>query len=82
VISSIFSVISFHKLFLFYIDDNADLKSFSTACSVTATVDTTIGGNNEAVCNAGCVEALLDIEYIEAVANPIPLTVIYSATCK
>jgi tripeptidyl-peptidase-1 len=60
--------------------DNADLQSFSKSCDVTATVDTTVGGNVAAVCNIGCVEALLDIEYIEAVANPIPLTVIYSST--
>jgi tripeptidyl-peptidase I len=54
------------------------LKSFSNACGVTATVETTIGGNNERICEAGgCVEALLDIEYIEAVAHPIPLTVLY-----
>eukprot|EP01031_Cornospumella_fuschlensis_P039201 gene39201-47698_t len=47
--------------------DNTDLKSFSGACGVTATVDTTIGGNQEKICEAGgCVEALLDIEYIEA----------------
>lgn len=58
--------------------DNTDLKAFSSACDVTATVDTTIGGNKESICTAGgCVEALLDIEYIEAVANPIPLTVLY-----
>lgn len=50
---------------------------------MTADVEETIGGNVEAICEAGgCVEALLDIEYIEAVANPIPLTVIYSSTCK
>jgi tripeptidyl-peptidase-1 len=60
--------------------DNTDLKSFSSACGVTATVETTIGGNNEKICEAGgCVEALLDIEYIEAVAHPIPLTVVYVA---
>lgn len=60
--------------------DNTDLKSFSNACGATVTVDTTVGGNNESICLAGgCVEALLDIEYIEAVANPIPLTVIYLA---
>jgi tripeptidyl-peptidase-1 len=60
--------------------DNTDLKSFSSACDVTATVDTTIGGNSEKRCEAfGCTESLLDIEYIEAVANPIPLTVIYAA---
>ena len=28
------------------------------------------------------MEALLDIEYIDAVANPIPLTVIYSSSCE
>lgn len=50
---------------------------------MTATVDVTIGGNNEKIClSGGCVEALLDIEYIEAVAYPIPLTVIYSSTCE
>jgi hypothetical protein len=74
-------------MFLFFsffnTDDNTDLKSFSNACGVTATVDATIGGNNEKICEAGgCVEALLDIEYIEAVANPIPLTVLYLSTCK
>mmetsp|Transcript_17352 Transcript_17352/g.29335 ORF Transcript_17352/g.29335 Transcript_17352/m.29335 type:complete len:565 (+) Transcript_17352:65-1759(+) len=61
--------------------DTTDLDSFGDACSVTATVDETIGGNKERICEAGgCVEALLDIEYIEAVANPIPLTVIYLST--
>ena len=42
----------------------------------------TIGRNVELVCTAagGCVEALLDIEYINAVAQPIPLTVYYSRT--
>jgi tripeptidyl-peptidase-1 len=60
--------------------DNADLQSFSKACGVTTTVDTTIGGNTPLVCNVGCVEALLDIEYIGAITNPIPLTTIYSGT--
>lgn len=61
--------------------DQADLDAFSKACGVTANVDTNIGGNTEAVClnTGGCYEALLDIEYIEAVSNPIPLTVIYIA---
>jgi tripeptidyl-peptidase I len=58
--------------------DNTDLKNFSGACGGTVVVDETIGGNNEAACSiTGCTEALLDIEYIEAVANPIPLTVLY-----
>lgn len=61
--------------------DNTDLKSFSNACGVDASVDSTVGGNNENIClKGGCVEALLDIEYIEAVAAPIPLTVIYLST--
>lgn len=61
--------------------DQADLTAFSDACDVTAAVDKTIGGNNENICQkGGCVEALLDIEYIEAVANPIPLTVVYLQT--
>jgi tripeptidyl-peptidase-1 len=59
--------------------DTTTLKTFSTACNVSARVDTTIGGNNATSCADGsCAESLLDIEYIEAVANPIPLTVIYA----
>lgn len=62
--------------------DDTDLQSFSSACGIAeVNVDTTIGGNNPAICEkGGCVEALLDIEYIGAVADPIPLTVIYSST--
>jgi len=61
--------------------DQADLTNFNSACDSSASVTTTIGGNNGKVCSlGGCVEALLDIEYIGAVANPIPLTVIYSST--
>ena len=66
--------------FQFQYYDTTDLHDFGSACIVTAKVDKTIGGNKPAFCTVlgGCVEALLDIEYIEAVANPIPLTVIYS----
>lgn len=61
--------------------DTADLKAFSSACDVTVEVDETIGGNVEVICEkGGCVEALLDIEYIGAIVNPIPLTVIYLST--
>lgn len=61
--------------------DTADLKNFDSACGTTVAVSQTIGGNKEAICEAGgCVEALLDIEYIGAVTYPIPLTVIYQAT--
>ncbi len=66
-------------LFIIYI--SADLDKFNSACGVNAQVTTTIGGNNPVLCEkGGCVEALLDIEYIGAVANPIPLTVWYSGT--
>ena len=48
---------------------------------MTVEVDTTIGGNVEQICEAGgCVEALLDIEYIAAITSPVPLTVIYSSS--
>lgn len=61
--------------------DQADINNFDTVCGTTLDVDTTIGGNKEAICEAGgCVEALLDIEYIGAVTYPIPLTVIYQGT--
>lgn len=62
--------------------DQADLDAFSSACGVPESIEETIGGNNEAICTdlGGCIEALLDIEYINAVAEPIPLTVWYSGT--
>ena len=61
--------------------DNKDLSTFSSSCGVTVEVDTTIGGNVEQICEAGgCVEALLDIEYIAAITSPVPLTVIYSSS--
>lgn len=56
--------------------DAPDLAAFSQGCNVPhCVVDTTEGAGGEAL--AG-VEALLDVEYIEAVAAPIPLTVINS----
>jgi tripeptidyl-peptidase-1 len=62
--------------------DQGDLSAFSSACGVSVDVDVTIGGNNENICAnlGGCVEALLDIEYIGAITSPVPLTVIYSPT--
>ena len=62
--------------------DQEDLDAFSSACGVAEAIEDTIGGNNPDICTnlGGCIEALLDIEYIEAVANPIPLTVWYSGT--
>ena len=62
--------------------DTADLTSFSSACGVTATVDTFYslqgGANNPNICNIGCTEALLDVEYIGV--HPIPLTFWYSSS--
>eukprot|EP00656_Telonema_subtile_P024101 TRINITY_DN2595_c0_g2_i1.p1 TRINITY_DN2595_c0_g2~~TRINITY_DN2595_c0_g2_i1.p1 ORF type:complete len:571 (+),score=160.80 TRINITY_DN2595_c0_g2_i1:188-1900(+) len=57
--------------------DSADLSKFSSGCAISPAVNPArnVGKNVE---KAG-VESLLDIEYITAVANPIPLTVYYSA---
>lgn len=64
--------------FQFQYYDQTDLDNFNDACGTDFDVDETIGGNNEKICEiGGCVEALLDIEYIGAVTSPIPLTVIY-----
>jgi len=60
--------------------DQPDIDSFNNACGTKVNVDVTIGGNKPAICNTGCVEALLDIEYIGAIIAPIPLTTIYSGT--
>lgn len=61
--------------------DQTDLDTFSSACDVTVTVEEAVGGNNEKLCErGGCVESLLDIEYIGAISHPIPLTVVYSST--
>jgi tripeptidyl-peptidase-1 len=60
--------------------DQADIDNFNSACGSNVNVDVTIGGNKPVICNAGCVEALLDIEYIGAIIAPIPLTTIYSST--
>jgi len=60
--------------------DDADLQAFSKACGVTTEVDVYYGPTNSATnCQKknGCVEALLDIEYIGAIVHPIPLTDIY-----
>lgn len=63
--------------------DQKDLDNFSSGCGVTVAVDedASVGGNNEGRCErAGCVESLLDIEYIGAITHPIPLSVVYSGT--
>eukprot|EP00349_Pseudokeronopsis_sp_Brazil_P002941 CAMPEP_0202970916 /NCGR_PEP_ID=MMETSP1396-20130829/21755_1 /ASSEMBLY_ACC=CAM_ASM_000872 /TAXON_ID= /ORGANISM="Pseudokeronopsis sp., Strain Brazil" /LENGTH=535 /DNA_ID=CAMNT_0049699783 /DNA_START=129 /DNA_END=1736 /DNA_ORIENTATION=+ len=61
--------------------DQTDLDDFNSACNVEGSVTTTIGGNNPSACSiTGCTEAMLDIEYIAAITNPIPLTVLYSST--
>jgi len=56
--------------------DDEDLSNFGKTCGVDhVEVDTTIGAGGELIPG---VEALLDVEYIEAVAAPINLTVINS----
>jgi len=57
--------------------DDSDLSKFSDGCKLDPPVKVArnVGKNEE---RAG-VESLLDIEYISAVASPIPLTVYYSA---
>lgn len=56
--------------------DDEDLSNFATTCGVDhVEVDKTIGAGGSVMPG---VEALLDIEYIEAVAAPINLTVINS----
>jgi tripeptidyl-peptidase-1 len=54
-----------------------DLDTFSTSCSVPQGVDVNVG-NAESTSRSG-VEAVLDIEYIKAVAGNVPLTVVYDA---
>ena len=65
--------------FQFEYYDQLDLDHFADACGPTVSVDDFLGTNKEDFCidHHGCVEALLDIEYIGAVAYPIPLTVYY-----
>jgi tripeptidyl-peptidase-1 len=53
----------------------ADLDQFNSNCGTQVKVDRNVGGTAPAG-----VEAELDIEYIGAVANGVPLTVVYSAT--
>lgn len=61
--------------------DQTDLTNFNDACQVTGSVANTIGGNNPSACSlTGCTEAMLDIEYIAAITDPIPLTVVYSSS--
>jgi len=68
--------------FQFQYYDDTDLTAFGDACGVAKTgVDTVYGGNLPGFCKGNrCVEALLDIEYINAVAQPIPLSVYYSTS--
>jgi tripeptidyl-peptidase-1 len=65
--------------FQFQYYDNTDIDNFNSNCDTSVAIAETIGGNKEFVCSVlgGCVEALLDIEYLGAVTSPIPMTVIY-----
>jgi len=61
--------------------DTTDLSAFSSQCGLdTITVSDLHGTNDEDYCSSGlehCVESLLDIEYIGAITQPIPLSVYY-----
>lgn len=65
--------------------DDDDLQVFQDMCKADVSVATQIGTNNQKKCKTPligsifCAEALLDIEYIKAVAGDIPLTVITDA---
>jgi tripeptidyl-peptidase-1 len=54
-----------------------DLDTFSSSCSVPQGVDTNIG-SAETTGRSG-VEAVLDIEFMKAVAPAVPLTVVYNS---
>jgi len=59
------------------------LNTFGQYCQVDAKVDKQLGGNEGSYCDSSsygseCTEALLDIEYIRAVAGAVPLTDVYS----
>lgn len=56
----------------------ADLDTFSTSCSIPQGVDTNIGDGHNDNKRSG-VEAVLDIEFMKAVAPDVPLTVVYSS---
>lgn len=63
--------------------DQKDLDKFFDACGYKQQkVSKTTGGNSGSfLCSLGmCTEALLDIEYILALASPIPLEVYYDST--
>jgi tripeptidyl-peptidase-1 len=71
--------------FQFQYYDDADMGAFSDACGLESPVEvaSTVGGNKPSFCGVGvqaCIESLLDIEYIKAVAGAIPLEVYYSGT--
>ena len=57
------------------------MTHFGQACGTEVSVEDTLGRpNKEDFCDhRTCIEALLDIEYIGAVAHPIPLTVYYQS---
>jgi len=57
----------------------ADLDTFSTSCGVPQGVDVNVGDGHSDTKRSG-VEAVLDIEFIKAVAPAVPLTVVYSST--
>lgn len=55
----------------------ADLDTFSSSCHVPQGVDVNVGPANTT--SRSGVEAVLDIEFMKAVAPAVPLTVVYSS---
>jgi len=60
----------------------SDLTHFASTCQTAPfTVNSTTGGNHASKCSgwfADCTESMLDVEYLGAIAEPIPMDVIYS----
>lgn len=61
--------------------DSLDISNFNYICKEHVGVAKSYGGNNPLFCQFGgggmCTESLMDIEYLSAIAGPIPLTDIY-----
>lgn len=60
-----------------------DLTKFASTCQTPSfTVNYTIGGNEPSSCGGwfgnDCTESMLDVEYLGAIAEPIPMSVYYS----
>jgi len=62
--------------------NSSDLTLFSSHCGVEPAVEVAadVGDpNNETSCHGNCVESLMDIQYIKAIAPEVPLDVYYTS---